>query len=235
MQGAGAMFPQGCEMFGCPVAFMTSEAIFGKLGVILRHQTVAPDFSDDGRGRDAGALPVAADQGALGGAGEIRDRQAVHQHKIKGNGNLPQRLPHGPARGLQNVDLVDDRRFDLADADRKRLSPKANVGALPLTAGKRFGIANAVQVKAVGQDNAGGDDGAGKRPAPDFIQPGNHGVAPRLRLPLMPPQIGCHYGMRPMRLRGQKINCALPTTRWSSSSPQFVLSLLSLRLSPIIK
>ena len=86
MDGAGAVLTQGRQMFGRAVAFVSGEAVFGILRVILAHQTVTGDFGDDGRGGDADGLGIAADNGQTGGAGEIADGQAVNQRIIRGRG-----------------------------------------------------------------------------------------------------------------------------------------------------
>ena len=84
MDGARAVLPQRREVLGRAIAFVTGKAVLGILRVILAHQPVTGDFGDDGRGGDADGEAVAADQGLLGGAGEVGDGQAVNQSVIRG-------------------------------------------------------------------------------------------------------------------------------------------------------
>ena len=125
------------------------------------------------------------------GQGRSGTGRAVHQGegRWQGRGEARKGLPHGLAGGLQDVDPVNGRRVHDAEADGQRLPANANLRPLPLPLRQRLRVADAGQVKVWGQDDAGRDDGAGQRPAPDLVQPGNHRVAVGTGQPLKQPQI----------------------------------------------
>ena len=87
------------------------------------------------------------------------------------------RLAHGLAGGLQDVDPVNGRRVHDAHADgqaSRRMRSSARSRCRSVSA---FKSPMPVKSKSVGEDDTGGDDGAGQRPAPDLVQSGDDRVA----------------------------------------------------------
>ncbi len=194
MNGAGAMLSKGRKMRGRTVAFVTGKAVFGIDLGIRAHHPVTRHFGDNGCRRDADALRVAADDRFLCGAGEIGNRQAVNQHVVRGGGKQKKRGSHSFAGCLQNVDPVNGFRRNNAEANRKRFAPYANFGPLPLPRGELFGIVDPRRVKVFGQHDAGRNDRASQRAAPDLIYSGNDLVPGGTRQALMPPEVDLGIG-----------------------------------------
>lgn len=211
MEGAGAVFLQGGQVFGSAVAFVSSEAVLGPMRVGFDQLSVARHFGDDGGGGDRDAHTVAADQKARSGAGEVGDGQAVYQDERWGQRERAQGTAHGFMGGAQDTEAIYLVGLDLAETERKRFGGDARVGPFALALGEFFGVGDAVQPEVGGQDDAGDDDRAGEGAAPNFVQPGNQCVPLGARGPFMPPEvfvdsaaqwIGC------IRVSGQKMKTA---------------------------
>ncbi len=101
---------------GGAVAFVLGETVFGPLFVVFAHEAIAGDLGEDAGGGDAVALGVALDDGGLG-HGERGHKASVHQRVGRGRVELGEGGVHRAVGGLEDIDVVDERRVDDADAE----------------------------------------------------------------------------------------------------------------------
>lgn len=237
------MRAQGREMRESPIALVTRESICGILSVRLDHHTVSGYFCDDGGRRNAGAQRVAFHDGCLLCARQVGNAQPINQ-RYRWNDcrvQIQNRETHSAMGCLQDIDPVNLGWRDFTDANRNCLAAYSVVSSFALALGQFLRVPDAVQRKFHRQHDAGGEDTARERPAPHFVHARDHHMASvssrSLKLPKIrfcASQVGAQR-IGWIRLIGQKMKTARPTTRLSRSRPQLVPSLLSLRLSPIIR
>ena len=110
------MLFEGGLVGGGAVAFVLGETVFGPLFVVFAHEAVAGDLGEDAGGGYAVALGVALDNGGLG-RGERGHGSAIHQHVGGGRVELGESGIHRSVGGLEDIDIVDERRVDDADAE----------------------------------------------------------------------------------------------------------------------
>ena len=186
-------------------------------------------------------MGIALHQGFAVFLGKAADGQAIDQHKIGGGVKLEIGQAHGFIGRLQNVDPVNHFRLDAAEADSDRFGLNPRFGPLPADAATGF-----LESRMPSKLNPGGrttqaastGPASGPRPTSSIPRHAHEARAPR-KLLVLPERSSalrcCAQRMTPRRDGGQKMNCARPTTRCASSGPHCVPSLLSLRLSPIIR
>ena len=92
--------------------------------------------------------------------------------------NLMKRQPHRFMRRLEDIDPVNGLRIHQAETNGERLSADAYFRTFPLPLRQLFRVADAVQTKPIGKNNAGGHDRPGQRAASDLINP-RHTNEPR--------------------------------------------------------
>ncbi len=231
------MLAQGLKVLRRAVSFVSGKAVFGINKIVGAHQAITGHFGDNGCGGNRDRMRVALHERFAAFARKDAKGEAVYEDEIGKGINLKKSLAHCFMRRLQNVDAVNHVGFNAAEADGKGFGPDTHFRSFPLSGRQLFGVPNAVQRKPRRQDDAGRQDRAGQRPASDFVNPGDPHKARTPGELLVPPQISrtCGQCITPIRDGGQKMSCARPTTRRASSGPHCVPSLLSLRLSPIIR
>ena len=95
------------------ITFMLAEAILGKVGAEVTHDSVTCDFCDYTGGGNGKAQAVAIDNGGLR-KGKGNYRQAVNQHVVGHAGERGDGAAHGFVRSTQNIDPVDFNGIDNA-------------------------------------------------------------------------------------------------------------------------
>ena len=103
-------------MGGGAVAFVFGKIVFWPLFVELAHEAVAGDLGEDAGGGDGVAFAIAPDDGGLG-HGKRGHAAAIDERVRGGRGELGEGGVHRAVGGLEDVDLVDDRGVDNADAE----------------------------------------------------------------------------------------------------------------------
>lgn len=116
VDGARAMLFESGLVGGGAVAFVLGETVFGPLFVVFAHEAIAGDLGEDAGGGDAVALGVALNDGGLG-RGERGHKASVHQRVGRGRVELGEGGVHRAVGGLEDIDVVDERRVDDADAE----------------------------------------------------------------------------------------------------------------------
>ncbi len=96
------------------ITFVLAEAIVGKVGAEVTHDSVACDFCDYTGGGDGKAEAIAIDNGGLRKR-KGNYRQAVDQHVVGHAGERGDGDAHRFVRGAQNIDAVDLNGIDNAD------------------------------------------------------------------------------------------------------------------------
>jgi hypothetical protein len=66
MEGTAAIFPDGLQMFFCPIPFVLGKIVLRVLIMVGRHQSVTGNFGHDGGCGDREASPVTLGDGLLG-------------------------------------------------------------------------------------------------------------------------------------------------------------------------
>src|SRR5260370_16686215 len=84
------------------ITFMLAEAILGKVGAEVTHDSVTCDFCDYTGGGYGKAQAVAIDNGGLG-KGKGDDRQAVNKHVVGHAGERGDGAAHGFVRSTQDI------------------------------------------------------------------------------------------------------------------------------------
>ena len=95
------------------ITFVLAEAIVGKVGAEVTHDSVACDFCDYTGGGDGKAEAIAMDSGGLRKR-KGNYRQAVDQHVVGHAGQRGDGGPHRFVRSAQDIDAVDFNRIDNA-------------------------------------------------------------------------------------------------------------------------
>ena len=151
------------------VAFVLAEAILRETGAEVAHNRVARDFGDDTRGRDAETVAIAVDDGGLR-QWEGKDGQAVDEHVLGLHGQSFQRRPHRFVSGAQDIDRVDLDGIDHADSPENGVvCDQVVIDLLAFFRQELLRIVQLSMAKFFGKNDGGGDNGAGERAAPGFI------------------------------------------------------------------
>ena len=97
------------------IALVLVETIFGKLRAEVTHDSVARDFGDHARGRDRQTIAITIDDGGLR-KWKRKNGKTVDQHVLRRNCECGERDAHRFVRCPQNIDPVDFKVIDHADA-----------------------------------------------------------------------------------------------------------------------
>jgi len=168
---------QSLEVEGGAVAFVACEFVAGVEAVHFDHDAVAGDLGEDACGGDAVAGLVAADDGGVG-EGEVGDGESVDEDVVWGLREGGGRKAHGLVGGAKDVDAVDFLRADSLDVPEDiGACGEFRVEGFALFFGELLGVAKDGVAEAGGQDDCGGDDGAGEGPAACLVDACDEAVA----------------------------------------------------------
>lgn len=132
MDGRHAQALQTRQMLGGRIALVPGQAVAGVERVQLHQEPVPRDLGHDGGSGNRRAEGIPLDHWRLA-AREIGQRPgAIDQHPVRRHGQGRHRFLHGSQGRLQNVDLVDDGRVDLADPHGHRLPVDLRQQRFPL-------------------------------------------------------------------------------------------------------
>jgi len=196
----GAALLEGRKMLLGPVTFVAGKTVAGILAVKLHHQAVAGYFGENAGGGDGIAQGVAGHDGGLR-EGKSLDAEAIHQNVLGRRIQSGQRQVHGAMGRLENVDLINERRVHLGDAEANfRAGNQPGVKNLPPPRGKQFAIVDLLQSFGQAPQNPicrendrCGHDRPGQGTAARFVHPGDASetLAQKFRFKTEIRRLGC--------------------------------------------
>lgn len=177
MAKGGAISLNGVTMFPGWVPLMFGKIIHRIFTRQFNHQRISGNLGHDGGSSNGGAFRFALDEGALRGI-HGNGKFSVNQQKIRGRkcgGEVLHRPSHGQKRGLKDIDPVNGRGGDQANAYvgaylRKDFGETTTPGM-----GKFFGVNEEREVALLRQHHAGSHHRPGQWPSAGLIQPGDTG------------------------------------------------------------
>jgi hypothetical protein len=156
------------QVLGGPVSLVQEKPVLRVLGVRSDHQPIPKDLRDNRRGGDGQAQPIAFDDRPLFRRNSRQD-DGVEKEIIGRRRQMPDRLTHGKAGGLENVQSIDQLRIHDADTDIHCHREKARVQTVALPLAQEFCIPQPLQATPAGQDHRRRHHRTGQRAASGLI------------------------------------------------------------------
>ena len=155
------------------ITFVLAEAIVGKVGAEVTHDSVACDFCDYTGGGDGKAEAIAIDNSGLGNW-KRNDGQPINQHVVRRAGERGNGLAHRLVRCAQNIDAVDLDAIDNPDCPGEvGITGQVLINFFAQFRRKLFGIVQA-PVTEFFRKNDGGSYNRTRQSAPaSLVDPGN--------------------------------------------------------------
>jgi hypothetical protein len=168
------------------VAFVLAEAILRETRAEVPHNRVPRDLRDHARGGDGEAVAITVDDRRLRER-ERKYRQAIDQDMLRLQRQGFDRHPHGLMRRAQDVDRVDLDRIDNPDCPGDGVvRDEIVVDLLALFLKELLRIVQLPVPEFLREDDRGGDDWTGERPAPSLINSRDGRDAERPEFAFMP-------------------------------------------------
>src|ERR1043165_535212 len=141
---------QRCLMPFGRVSPIVRETVDGVEVMIRLHQQIAVDLRHHGSRYNGAASAVALDERDLRHL-EVLEQHGVEEEDVGAEGEILDRLVHGQLAGAEDVDAVAGGGLDAEEV----------------------GVVDAEEGRLAGEDDAGGDDGAGQTAAADLVRAGD--------------------------------------------------------------
>ncbi len=176
------------------VAFVLTEAVFGKTRAEFTHHRVARDFGNHTRRRDGEAETVAINDRSLR-QGEWKDGQAVDQDVIWCRSEGSDRYSHRLVGRAKNIDAIDFRCIDNANGPADSLvRDQFLINLLSPFGEELLGIVQAAVTEFSEQNDRSGHDRSGKCAASSLIETRDAGNAERPESSFVSKTAAAHEG-----------------------------------------
>ena len=172
---------QQTEMLRRGISLVHVKIILRMASMEIVHQSIPTDLRHDGGRRDRDRQAVPLDDRPLGQR-DLGQVDGIEQQEVRRQAKRLERAVHRQAGGVQDVQRIDLGRARVADAHSEGAPENGIKQSFALDIGEELGVVQSGQRESAREDDGGGGNGAGQRPAPGLIEAGDPPVPATTRL-----------------------------------------------------